>query len=102
MTATFKSVSESALTYLKPAELADREVEGTYLGILNGQFGANYKILTKDGEVVVNGCGALNSQMQKVSEGSLIRLVYRGQKKIKDGPMKGKSFHDIDVQIASK
>ena len=98
---TFKSVSESSISYLKPAELADREVEGTYLGVITGQFGPNYKIATKAGDVVVNGCGALNSQMQKVSEGSLIRLVYRGQKKIKEGPMKGKSFHDIDVQIST-
>ena len=96
----FKSVSEisSNVTYVKPAELADREVVGTYKGLITGQFGPNYKITTKDGEVVVNGCGALNSQMSKVNEGDYIRFVYKGKKKIKEGPMKGKDFHDIDVQ----
>lgn len=90
----------SGVTYIRAAELADKKVEGIYLGVVTGQFGPNYKFSTDSGDVIVNGSGALNSQMQKVSEGEKIRLEYRGQKKITEGPMKGKAFHDIDVQRA--
>lgn len=98
----FKSVSEeSKTTYLSAADLADRAIEGKYMGIVEGKFGPNYKIQTNNGTVIVNGCGALNSQFPKVAEGSLVRLEYRGKKKISSGPLKGKAFHDIDVQYAS-
>jgi hypothetical protein len=94
----FVSVTkESEITYIKPAELADREVEGKFLGTFEGKFGPNHKIQTPTGTVVVNGCGSLNSRIQKVNEGEIIRLEYKGMKKIADGPMKGKSAHDVDV-----
>ena len=80
-------------TYIKPADLADREVEGTFTGIITGQFGPNYKIKTKDGDVVVNGSGGINYQMQNVAEGEYIRFEYKGKKKLAGG----KSCHDIDV-----
>jgi hypothetical protein len=99
----FKSVSaESKTTYLSAADLADQAVEGTYLGIVEGKFGPNYKIQTNSGTVIVNGCGALNSQFPKVNEGATVRLEYRGKKKIANGPMKGKAFHDIDVQYKAE
>jgi hypothetical protein len=99
---TYKSVSaDSATTYLSAADLADREIEGKYLGVVEGKFGPNYKIETATGTVIVNGCGALNSQFPKVSEGTQVRLEYRGKKKISSGELKGKSFHDIDVQKAT-
>lgn len=99
---TFKSVGGNSETkFLKPEELADLSVQGKYLGVVEGKFGSNYKIETAEGTVIINGCGALNSQMPKVSEGATIRLEYRGKKKIPSGPMKGKTFHDIDVQVAS-
>lgn len=97
----FKSVrADSGVTYLKPADLADRQVEGIFEKIVEGKFGKNYQFKTSDGTVIVNGCGALHGQMEKVNEGDLIRLVYGGQKKITEGAMKGKSFHDIDVRRA--
>ena len=100
---TFKSVSaDNNTTYLSAADLADREIQGKYLGVVEGKFGPNYKIQTNEGTVIVNGCGALNSQFPKVAEGTLIRLEYRGKKKISSGELKGKSFHDIDVQYAAE
>jgi hypothetical protein len=92
--------SESGITYIKPAELADREIEGKFLGSVEGKFGLNHKIETASGTVIVNGCGSLNSRIQKVNEGQTVRLEYKGMKKINEGPMKGKSFHDIDVLVA--
>jgi len=98
----FRSVGGNSDTrYLSAADLADQQIEGKYLGAVEGKFGTNYKIETSNGTVIVNGCGALNSQMPKVSEGATIRLDYRGKKKITSGDLKGKSFHDIDVQVAS-
>jgi hypothetical protein len=99
---TFKSVSaDSSTTYLSAADLADKEIQGKYLGVVEGKFGKNYKIETDNGTVIINGCGALNSQFPKVAEGTIVRLEYRGKKKISSGELKGKSFHDIDVQYQS-
>jgi len=95
----FKSVGTAENNYISAAELADKEVEGTYLGIVEGRFGPNYKIQTKTGIVIVNGSGALNNQFPRVAEGATVRLEYRGKKKLTSGPMKGKDFHDIDVQV---
>ena len=93
---TFKSVGTQN-NYISAAQLADTEVEGTYLGIVEGKFGPNYKIETKNGLVIVNGSGSLNAQFPKVPEGSLVRLEYKGLKKLGGG----KTCHDIDVQIGS-
>ena len=80
--------------YIKPVELADMELEGTYNGIITGQFGPNYKIRTKEGkDVVLNGSAGLNYQMQNVSEGDYLRFQYLGKKKLAGG----KSCHDIEV-----
>jgi hypothetical protein len=98
----FVSVNEkSNVRYVKAAELADIDVTGTYEGAEEGKFGLNHKIKTQDGQLlVVNGFGALNSQLSKVSEGDLIKIVYQGKTTIKDGPMKGKQAHSVDVKKA--
>ncbi len=95
----FISVSaNSQVTYLSAADLADRAVEGTYLGIVTGQFGPNYKIKTNEGTVIVNGSASLNRQFDGLQEGLTVRLEYKGKEKIKSGNLKGKTFHNIDVQ----
>ena len=87
--------------YLKPADLADAALEGTFEGPIEGNYGTNYRFSTENGEsVIVNGCGVLNSKMPNVPVGSFVKLDYLGKKEIREGKMKGKSFHDIDVLIA--
>jgi hypothetical protein len=97
----FKSIQEnSPITYLKPAELSDKQVEGIYEGSVEGTYGQNHRFQTKEGTIIVNGFGSLNAQMLKVNTGDLVRLVYQGMKKIKDGDFKGKNAHLVDVQRA--
>lgn len=94
------SGSEGNLKFMKAAELT--ELEGTYLGIQTGQYGANYKFETEAGDIViVNGCGALNKVMPSVETGAQVKLENRGKETIKSGPNKGKSFHNIKVLVAS-
>lgn len=96
----FKSVNDkSNLKYVKPAELADIRVQGTYEGSEEGKFGLNHKFKSNDGTLyVVNGFGSLNSQVQKITEGDECILVYQGKKRIAEGPMKGKEAHSVDLR----
>lgn len=100
MSKEFKEIKAAgSLKYIKPSDLT--ELEGTFRGIIMGEFGANYKFELEDGsEVVVNGCGALNKLMPEVSEGSLVKLVNAGKETINSGKNKGKSFHNIKVLVA--
>lgn len=92
--------SEGGFKYMKAADLT--ELEGTYLGIVEGQFGPNYKFELESGEtVVVNGCGALNKLLPNVETGSLVRLENKGKEAIQSGPNKGKAFHNIKVLVAN-
>jgi len=94
--------SEPSLEYIRPKELT--ELIGTYLGVVEGKFGPNYKFeREEDGKiVVVNGCGALNNAMTKVTIGTLVKLTNRGETKITNGKNKGKRFHDIAVAVKSQ
>lgn len=94
--------NEANLEYIKPKDLT--ELIGNYLGIVEGQFGPNYKFEREaDGKiVVVNGCGALNKAMANVTVGTLVKLTNRGETKITQGANKGKKFHDIAVAVKSQ
>ena len=91
---------ESKVQYLKPAELADANLEGTFIESFEGKYGLNHKIETEAGEtIVVNGFGKLNFEMLKVSKGDFIKLNYLGKQEIPDGDMKGKLAHQIKIEI---
>jgi len=47
----------------------------------------------------VNGCGSLNFKMKEVNDGAIVRIEYLGQEKVEKGPMKGKDFHNIGLQV---
>ena len=97
----FKPVGEKETIFLKPAELQEAQLEGTFLETYEGNFGPNHKFRTEGGEIViVNGFGMLNSKMQKVDPGSFVKLDYQGKKKIVKGPLKGKEAHTVEVLIA--
>lgn len=100
MSKEFKEIkAPSSIKYIKPGELT--ELEGTFLGVVMGEYGANYKFELEDGsEVVVNGCGALNKLMPEISEGTLVKLVNLGLEQAQKGPNKGKPFHNIKVFAA--
>ena len=102
-TRNFKPVvsGENNVQFLKPAELADANLEGIFIESYEGKFGLNHKIETEAGEtIIVNGFGMLNKKMEKVAKGSFIKLDYLGKKEIETGDMKGKLAHQVEVLIA--
>lgn len=98
----FKPVTTSGIKYVKPSELPTKEpLVGTYLGVVESQYGKNYKFTDKmGGTLVVNGCGSLHNAMANVKEGTLVALTYGGKQKLNSGKFKGKEFHQVTVSVA--
>jgi hypothetical protein len=61
----------------------------------------SYIIATDDNDVLINGCGSLNKQMENVKEDELIQVEYRGAEPMKDGKFKGKKSHLYTVRRAT-
>jgi len=110
---TFKSTtaSDSSISFLRANQMSEGQaVQGEYVEALVSRFDdakRDYKIEEVDdnGEktgktIVINAAGNLGSRMSDVSLGSLVRIVYLGQAKIKKGRMAGKLAHNFDVQLA--
>ncbi len=77
------------------------EVEGTYVGKQTG-VGENksnlYKLKQADGSMIsVWGSTVLDTKMQNVGEGQLVKIVYEG--KVKSNTRKGASYKDFNVFI---
>lgn len=94
----------SEVTYLKPEEVGDNPVIGTYLESFQQEtkFGikTNYKIDTDNGLVVVNGAGNLGFLMKQIEPGSRIKIEYNGKTPMKKGNYKGTPAHDFSVSVA--
>jgi hypothetical protein len=98
---TFEPV-DTGVTYMKPTELPTKGkyFVGQFKEMINGQFGKNWKFAKKDGgNVVVNGCGALDSAMENVPPGTWCALTFVGKGKIKKGKFAGKTFNDVQVAL---
>lgn len=97
------SLGES-VTYLKPEEILDNPVVGTYLESIEQEtkFGlkTNFKVETEDGIVVVNGAGNLGAKMERVNIGDTVKIEYKGKSPMKAGPYKGTGAHDFEVSVA--
>jgi hypothetical protein len=98
--------NQGALVIVKPAELAKAGTTGTvasgiYEGILPSELypeSPSFKIRADNGDLIlVNSCGSLKSQMNRVNVGTYVELVYKGQDTIKSGPRKGKQAHSFIV-----
>jgi len=86
---------------------------GRYVSQFEDQFGKpNYKVEVieaqfddgtspKAGSVFTfNSSGALNKAMEEISEGDVIKVIYKGEEIISKGKYKGKAFHSMEVLVA--
>jgi hypothetical protein len=68
---------------------------------ISEKYGTPGYIFQRDADdVLINGCGSLNKQMENVSEGELVQVEYRGKKAIADGKWKGTMSHLFTVYRA--
>jgi hypothetical protein len=109
----FKSATGSAgeITFLRANQMTEGQaVQGEYVEALTSRFDDNkrdYKLEEVDDNgaktgktIVVNAAGNLGSRMEGISLGSLVRIIYQGQSKIKKGKMAGKLAHNFEVETA--
>lgn len=52
-----------------------------------------------DQNLVLNSAGQLNKAMEKVEEGQIVKVTYKGTSTIEKGKYKGKEAHLHDVEI---
>ncbi len=91
------------LIILKAKEMEEGATfEGTFKRtIVSEKYGTPaYIIETAESDLLLNGCGSLNKQMQNVAVGELIQVEYRGSAAIKDGKFKGTQSHLFTVRRA--
>jgi len=87
--------------YLKPASFAKGDViieDATVRGSQEGKFGTEL-VMNKDGtKYVIKASGLLGYHLKegKIKAGDVIRLVYDGKNKLKDG----REAHGFKIQIA--
>lgn len=74
-------------------------VEGVFKEKFKGRFGAQYLFSTETGDVVLSKSGQFDNQMEKVTPGQIVRVVYGGKDVMKNGPFKGKEVHRIAVLV---
>lgn len=99
----FKPIGNGGAKYMKPSELpTDKPLVGKYLGVIDSQYGKNYKFETKDGITIVNGCGSLHNAMAGVNHGQVVAMTYGGKQKLKKGKFAGKDFHSVNVSVADE
>lgn len=111
---TFKAVGspnspKGELKIVRFSQLAEAGTTGIVAeGILEAKlpnkFNENqldYRIRNTDTNdlVIVNGSGQLSAKMSQVSEGSYVRITYLGKQTITKGKLKGKSVHNVEVEI---
>lgn len=49
----------------------------------------------------LNSCGALDKAMEEITEGTIIKVIYKGRDKMTKGPYKGKEFSVLEVLKAT-
>jgi hypothetical protein len=101
----FKEVKGDG-TYLKPKNMTIGQViEGVLLRKRHDtKFDAmTYFFKTTDGTVGINGCGQLDYHMDNITEGSYVRLTYKGKASYKGGIQPAHQFKvEIDDERAEK
>jgi len=56
----------------------------------------------KEGQIFrLNGVGSLNSKMEDIDRGSIIKVQYNGYNKLESGDYEGSNFHDVSVFVAA-
>lgn len=86
---------------------------GKYLSTSEDSFGnPNYKVEVieakfEDGQAPkvgtnfsFNSSGALKKAFEEITEGDIVKVIYKGQGTIPKGKFKGKPFHDMQVMVA--
>jgi len=72
-------------------------IEGEYMGTTEGQYGTDYLIKAKSGEIfTVFGKTVLTTKMKTVTTGKQIRITYLGEKKSAKG---GTFYKDYKVEV---
>lgn len=75
-------------------------IEGTYeRSFTAGKFdNKTYIVRQKDGQLVgLPGTGSLSKSIEKLQEGSRVKIVYEGMSEIKAGKWKGSDAHNFTV-----
>lgn len=104
MSSEFRKVSlGEQITYLKPAELIDQPVVGTFVESFEQEtkYGlkTNFKIQTEEGLIVLNGNGNLTSKMSRVNPGQIVKIEYLGKSPMKSGKYAGTPAHNYEVSV---
>lgn len=88
------------IKFVKPAELADLKVKGTFTAIEESKFQKPVYVIESPSTIFkVNACGTLTKGINENCElGDEILLVYNGVSKIKDGAYKGRDAHLVEVR----
>lgn len=94
-----REITSGSVTFLKPKDMQiDQEIIGKLSKVVEGQYGLTYYLKQQDGSTIgVNGAGQLDSLMEQIAEGETVRIVYKGQVKLKSGAFKGKPAHQFKV-----
>ena len=71
-------------------------IEGTFKESIEGKFGQDYLITTKEDTMTVFGTTVLNTKMKTIQQGSKIKIVYNGEKKAETG---GRMYKDFSVFV---
>lgn len=86
-----KYVSDSVDNYGKP---------NYRLEVLEANFKA--KDHPAPGEAfTLNSCGSLDSAMEEITIGDVVKIIYKGRDKMTKGPYKGKEFSVLEVLKAT-
>ena len=81
-------------------EEVGNSIEGEFVGTEDGQFGDNFLIKVKSGEVfTVFGKTVLTTKMKSVTPASIVRITYLGEVKSKKG---GTMYKDFSVAVERK
>jgi hypothetical protein len=113
---TFRRVGGSSRQYKKWADWGEGDaVIGKYLGSgeRESQFGlqtyhdidpmeVDTDGVSLDKTLRLNSCGSIDNQMDEVAEGSIVKVTFNGKGIIESGPMKGKEFNDVTVEVAEE
>jgi len=73
-------------------------VDGVFHREINSRYGPQFEFENDDGSIqVLNAAGQLKYKMDFVKPGDRVRIIYRGEEILENGPMKGRPAHQFTV-----
>jgi len=99
----------NGVTFINPSKLlaegriGEIVLQGQYIGKApENQFGKeDFRFKTDAGdEVIVNSCGSLEFQLDKIGVGEFCQLTYKGKKKVETKKRGTVEMHDFEVLVA--